>query len=53
MYWAKKDGVVKNAKWASRICGIKEGTIKQLAKTFFENRTMFIFGWGMQRAHHG
>ena len=49
----KEDGVVKDAKWASKITGIKEKKIKELAKIFFENRTMMISGWGMQRAHHG
>ncbi|PAF45455.1 molybdopterin guanine dinucleotide-containing S/N-oxide reductase [Helicobacter sp. 11S02629-2] len=49
----KTDGVVKDAKWANSICGIDEKTIKDLAKTMFENRTMIMAGWGMQRAHHG
>lgn len=49
----KKDGVAKDAKWASKISGVSEKTIKQLAKDFFGNRTMLMSGWGMQRAHHG
>ncbi len=49
----KKDKVVKDAAWASKITGISEATIKDLAKTFFDNRTMLMSGWGMQRAHHG
>lgn len=49
----KKDGVAKDAKWASKISGVSEKTIKQLAKDFFGNRTMLMSGWGMQRTHHG
>lgn len=49
----KKDGIAKDAKWASKISGVSEKTIKQLAKDFFGNRTMLMSGWGMQRAHHG
>lgn len=49
----KKDGIAKDAKWASKISGVSEATIKKLAKDFFGNRTMLMSGWGMQRAHHG
>lgn len=51
--YGKNDKVVKDAKWASEICGIDEKTIKELANLFFDNRTMFMSGWSMQRAHHG
>ncbi|MCH5322772.1 MAG: molybdopterin guanine dinucleotide-containing S/N-oxide reductase [Helicobacter sp.] len=49
----KEDGVVKNSKWAAKITGVSEKKIKNLAKLFYENRTMLLSGWGMQRAHHG
>ena len=49
----KSDGIAKNAKWASKISGVSEKTIKKLAADFFNNRTMLMSGWGMQRAHHG
>ena len=49
----KNDGVAKTAKWASKISGISEAKIKSLAKLFFENRTMIMAGWNMQRQHHG
>lgn len=49
----KEDGIEKNASWASKICGINEKTIKELAELFFDNRTMMMSGWSMQRAHHG
>lgn len=49
----KEDGVEKSVAWASKICGIDEATIKELAELFYDNRTMIMSGWGMQRAHHG
>ncbi len=51
--YGKEDGIVKSAKWASKICGVDEKTINSLANLFYDNRTMFMSGWGMQRAHHG
>jgi len=51
--YGKDDGIVKSAKWASKICGVDEKTINSLANLFYDNRTMFMSGWGMQRAHHG
>ena len=47
------DKTVKDAKWASKISGISEKKIKELAKVFFENRTMLMTGYNMQRQHHG
>lgn len=49
----KEDGVVKSVKWASKICGVSESVIKKLAETCYDNPTMIMSGWGMQRAHHG
>lgn len=49
----KTDQTPKNAKWASKISNVNEDTIKELAKLFFENRTMIMAGWNMQRQHHG
>ncbi|WP_095230017.1 molybdopterin guanine dinucleotide-containing S/N-oxide reductase [Helicobacter sp. 13S00401-1] len=49
----KSDGVVKDATWASSISSVDVKTIKYLAKEMFENRTMIMAGWAMQRAHHG
>ncbi|NVJ54623.1 MAG: trimethylamine-N-oxide reductase TorA [Campylobacteraceae bacterium] len=51
--YGKEDGIVKDAKWASKICGVDKKTIKELANLFYDNRTMLMSGWGMQRAHHG
>ena len=49
----KSDKIAKDAKWASEICGVSESKIKELAQLFFENRTMIMGGWNMQRQHHG
>ncbi len=49
----QSDGVVKTPEWASEICGISADVIKELAIKFYENRTMIMAGWGIQRAHHG
>lgn len=49
----KVDKVVKDAKWASKICGVDENTITKLAELFRSKRTMLMSGWGMQRSHHG
>ena len=49
----QSDGVAKTPEWASEICGIGADVIKELAIKFYENRTMIMAGWGIQRAHHG
>lgn len=49
----KEDNIVKDTKWASKISGIDEQTIKELALLMYENRTMIIAGWGIQRAQYG
>lgn len=47
------DGVIKSVDWASGICGIKASVIKRLAESFYDQPTMIMSGWGMQRAQHG
>ncbi|MBE2898518.1 trimethylamine-N-oxide reductase TorA [Pasteurellaceae bacterium 20609_3] len=49
----QEDGVVKDAAWASQICGVPAETIRQLALDFASHRTMLMAGWGMQRQQHG
>ena len=49
----QSDGVAKTPEWASEICDISADVIKELAIKFYENRTMIMAGWGIQRAHHG
>ncbi|KGI56672.1 molybdopterin guanine dinucleotide-containing S/N-oxide reductase [Campylobacter sp. MIT 97-5078] len=49
----KEDGVVKSVQWASKICGIEPKVIENLAETFYDNPTMIMSGWAMQRAQHG
>ncbi len=49
----KTDGQVKDAEWASKICGLPTDVIKQLAADFASKRTMLMGGWGIQRQRHG
>ncbi|MDO4777287.1 MAG: trimethylamine-N-oxide reductase TorA [Cardiobacteriaceae bacterium] len=49
----KADGEEKTPEWAAAICGVSAEKIRELAKIFHENRTMFMAGWAMQRQHHG
>lgn len=47
------DKKVKSSSWASKICGIPASKIEKLAETFYDNRTMLMSGWAMQRAQYG
>jgi anaerobic selenocysteine-containing dehydrogenase len=40
----KEDNIAKDTKWASKISGIDEQTIKELALLMYENRTMIMAG---------
>lgn len=51
--FGKEDKIIKNTKWASKICGIDEKAIKELALLMYKNRTMIMAGWGIQRAQYG
>ena len=47
------DGVEKNAEWASNICAISAGQIRELARRMAANRTMISVSWSLTRQHHG
>ncbi|TKF65087.1 molybdopterin guanine dinucleotide-containing S/N-oxide reductase [Vibrio sp. F13] len=49
----KEDGVVKDAQWASSVCGVSAKQIELLADIFSSNRTMLMAGWGIQRQQFG
>lgn len=49
----KEDGVVKDAQWASNVCGVSVKQIELLAEIFSSNRTMLMAGWGIQRQQFG
>lgn len=49
----ESDKTPKTPAWAAKICGVDAKTITELAHLFYDNRTMFMSGWAMQRAHHG
>ncbi|MEZ9516850.1 molybdopterin guanine dinucleotide-containing S/N-oxide reductase [Vibrio splendidus] len=48
-----EDGVVKDAKWASSVCGVSVKQLELLADIFSSNRTMLMAGWGIQRQQFG
>lgn len=47
------DGQPKDARWASRICGVASDVIEALALKMVSARTMINVSWAVQRAHHG
>ncbi len=47
------DGVVRDAAWAARACGLDEKTVRDLADELAGRRTMIMLGWGPQRARGG
>ncbi|MCY4149348.1 MAG: molybdopterin-dependent oxidoreductase [Gammaproteobacteria bacterium] len=49
----KHDGTVKNAKWASEICGLSENKIVNLAREMSNGRTMISLSWSLTRQDHG
>jgi biotin/methionine sulfoxide reductase len=48
-----EDGIVKDANWASSICGVDAQTIRQLARSMATKRTLICVSWSVQRAEHG
>ena len=49
----EKDGVAKNAEWASAITGIDAGRIRALARRMADTRTMIMVARALQRGDHG
>jgi biotin/methionine sulfoxide reductase len=49
----RKDGVAKDAAWASRITGLQDSSIKMLARRMASTRTLITTSWSVQRADHG
>lgn len=47
------DGEVKDAAWASKICGLDRERIAALARTLVDTRSMLTVSWSLQRSHHG
>jgi biotin/methionine sulfoxide reductase len=47
------DGQPKDADWASAITGVGAETIRALAQSMAQSRTMVSASWSIQRAHHG
>ena len=49
----KSDGQPKTPEWAAKICGVDDATIRNLARTMAETRTLITVAWSLQRAEHG
>ena len=47
------DGVVKDADWAADITGVDPATIRDLARSAADTRSLITCAWSLQRAHHG
>ncbi|MCY4051987.1 MAG: molybdopterin-dependent oxidoreductase [Gammaproteobacteria bacterium] len=47
------DGTIKDAKWASEICGLTENEVKELARAMAKGRTMISLSWSLTRQDHG
>jgi len=47
------DGTPKDAEWASAICGVPAGRVRQMAASMVSRRTMISVSWSLQRADHG
>jgi trimethylamine-N-oxide reductase (cytochrome c) len=47
------DGVEKTPAWASKICGVSEAQIIELAESMAKGRTQILMGWCIQRQQHG
>ena len=48
-----EDGVAKDPRWASNICGIDAQEIVSLARQLPRHRTFLTAAWSLQRADHG
>lgn len=49
----QSDGIPKTADWASEICGVAAGDIRDLAIRMAQNRTMISVSWSLTRQAHG
>lgn len=52
-FTGKTDGIKKDLAWASKITGISQNEIKELAELMAKTTTMLMPGWSLQRQDHG
>lgn len=48
-----RDGIAKDADWASAITTVAAARIRQLARELAASRSMLTMAWALQRAQHG
>ena len=48
-----KDGVMKSADWAARVCDLPAEDIRALAATLSRKKSLVSLTWSLQRADHG
>lgn len=53
MLLGRTDGVLKNADWAAPITGIPAATLRELAQSLSQTRSLINVAWSLQRAEHG
>ncbi|QIX26953.1 molybdopterin-dependent oxidoreductase [Nocardioides sp. JQ2195] len=49
----RSDGITKDAEWAASTCEVPSESIRDLARSMAERRTLVTVGWSVQRADHG
>ena len=52
-FLGESDKIVKDAAWASKICGLSEDAIAKFATALAKEPTTILIGRGLQRADHG
>lgn len=52
-FMGEKDGIKKDLKWASAICGVDENTLKDFTTSLAKNNTIILAGRALQRQDHG
>jgi len=49
----EEDGIVKDAEWAEKICGVPAEKIKELSRLAVSKKTTLTGSWACQRVQHG
>ena len=52
-FLGKNDGIVKDLKWASEICGVEPKKLEELCMSLAKKESIIISGFAIQRQDHG